>query len=266
MAKTFTSSMSAALSGNSNKKFGILLSNVLKKKPSDLTVNPLNTEYFRQESQEYFERLEKDIRERGVLVPLIVQKQNEKTIVIAGHNRLKIALKLQLPEIPVQYIESKLTEEQEREFVVKDNLLRRQFSNAEWIEIYRKLYPNFDERVQERPKGRPSKKGDTVTLSQKGEPLTTSKIAQDTGQTRAAVKQQFARLRKEQIKKIAAKKTTASSNFSSSKREQQIDTEALKTFRAECKKLLRANLPTRRKAIEELRTYLHTMESSLPTS
>jgi hypothetical protein len=94
----------------------------------------------------------------------------------------------------VQYVQEQLSAEQEREFLIKDNLLRRQFTGKEWIEIYRKLYPDFDERIAERKRG-----GDTTGKKVRAKeqrdkfPLTAKRIAQDTGQKEEAVKKQLQR-------------------------------------------------------------------------
>jgi hypothetical protein len=79
-----------------------------------------------------------------------------------------------------------LSEEQEREFVVKDNLLRRQLSTEERIKLYALLYPNFEERLA--PKG-----GRSNALTAELPIITAAQIAADTGQTQAAVTKQLNR-------------------------------------------------------------------------
>lgn len=133
---------------------------------NDVRVNPNNTLFFKTESKEYFQRLEEDIRKRGILVPLIAKKDGT---LLAGHNRLAIAKQIGLPLVPVQFVDEDkyvISPEAEREFVVKDNLLRRQFNAQEWIEVYRQLYPNFDERIQERKAGRPAKETSSEAASE----------------------------------------------------------------------------------------------------
>jgi ParB-like chromosome segregation protein Spo0J len=141
-----------------------------------LRPNPKNAQYFTPETEEYFARLEQDIRERGILVPLMAK---EDGTLLAGHNRLLIAEKIKLPYVPVNYVKQEITEQEEQAFVIKDNLFRRQFSGAEWLQIYRKLYPNFDERIAESKAGNP-----------KAGTLTAKVIAEDTGQKYETVKKQ----------------------------------------------------------------------------
>lgn len=159
---------------------GTNLSDVQKVERSKLRPNPKNEEYFISESPEYFERLEQDIRERGILVPLLAK---EDGTLLAGHNRLIVAEKLNLKFVPVQYVKQQISESEEQSFVIKDNLLRRQFTGAEWFQIYRRLYPDFDERIVDGNKaGKP-----------KADALTATIIAKDTGQKVEAVRKQLQR-------------------------------------------------------------------------
>lgn len=157
---------------------------------STLIPHPHNKKYFRAESADYFERLREDIVKRGIVVPLIAKKDG---MLLAGHNRLEVARQLGLKYVPVQYVHRDLSQEQEQEFLIKDNLLRRQFSSSEWIDIYRKLYPNFEETViHERLKGR-AKEGKQT--------LTAKTIANDTGQKISAVQKQLQKFRNSQAAK-----------------------------------------------------------------
>lgn len=151
---------------------------------STLSPHPNNKKYFRTESADYFERLREDVQKRGIVVPLIAKKDG---VLLAGHNRLEVAKQLGLKYVPVQYVHRDLSDEQEQEFLIKDNLLRRQFTGDEWIDIYRRLYPNFEEAViHERLKGRA--KSGIKTLSAKS-------IADDTGQKVSAVQKQLQKFR-----------------------------------------------------------------------
>jgi hypothetical protein len=124
--------------------------------------------------------LEQDIRERGIVVPLLAK---EDGTLLAGHNRLIVAEKLNLKFVPVQYIKQHISEQEEQAFVIKDNLLRRQFTGIEWMQIYRRLYPDFDARIADGNKaGKP-----------KAEALTARIIANDTGQKVEAVRKQLQR-------------------------------------------------------------------------
>jgi ParB-like chromosome segregation protein Spo0J len=107
-----------------------------------LSPNARNAEYFLPESSAYFERLTEDIRKRGILVPLLAKKDGT---LLAGHNRFTVAKALGLKFVPVQYVNDELSAEAEQEFIIKDNLLRRQFSQEEWTAIYRRLVPDFEE-------------------------------------------------------------------------------------------------------------------------
>lgn len=169
---------------------GTALSDIKKIAPSLLQPNKKNTEYFVEETEEYFTNLRNDIRQRGIIVPLIATKDGT---LIAGHNRLRIAQELKLPQVPVQYVQEELSEEREREFIIKDNLFRRHLSTQEWVELYKKLYPDFEtvflDDSTKVSRGR--KKTDDRRL-------TIAKIAEETGQKYDTVKTQIRRAREEQ--------------------------------------------------------------------
>jgi ParB-like chromosome segregation protein Spo0J len=99
-----------------------------------------------------FDRLVEDVKERGVLVPVIARKDGH---VLAGNNRLRAALQAELAEIPVQYLDAELDPEAERRLVLTDNLLRRNLTPAERVAFLAALYPAYFER--EAMAGRPSK-------------------------------------------------------------------------------------------------------------
>lgn len=128
----------------------VKLTDVYQVDPAALKDNDLNPELFKEETPEYFQTLEADIKERGVLVPLIAKKNG---VLLAGHNRLVIARRLGLARVPVQYLESELTPEQERALVIKDNLFRRQLTQDDRINLYRALIPDFDEKIKKETRG-----------------------------------------------------------------------------------------------------------------
>jgi ParB-like chromosome segregation protein Spo0J len=143
--KTITSGI-----GKELQRYGMRLSDIHYVSPSELRANPVNSRLFKEESSGYFDRLRRDIQEKGILNPLLATSNGK---LLAGHNRLRIAEEIDLPSVPVQYIEESLSEDREKEIIIKDNLLRRQFSSAEWIHLYKQLYPNFDEELNKEHRG-----------------------------------------------------------------------------------------------------------------
>ena len=201
---------------------GTRLSDVQHTLPAKLKVNPLNSDFFREESDDYFAKLRDDVRARGIIVPLLAKRDG---VLLAGHNRLRVAMELGLETVPVQYVLDTLPENAEREFIIKDNLYRRQFSTAEWIGLYKKLYPNFDEQIQQEVRGGGQKWSKTNSETNKTERsvllgdaeksavntrLTAQKIASDTGQNVSAVQKQLTKYRRE-IEVIAPKLPSAKS-------------------------------------------------------
>jgi ParB-like chromosome segregation protein Spo0J len=162
-------------------------------KPDSLRPNPRNQELFDNESVEYFSRLRDDVQQRGIVVPLVAK---EDGTLLSGHNRLLIAQELALKIVPVQYVQNDLSAEQEQEFIIKDNLYRRQLSQLERIALYKKLFPTFEETFLQ-----PQMEVKTGRTSKGDSRLTLKTIADTTGQKLSAVKMQVTRARGEQAKK-----------------------------------------------------------------
>lgn len=118
------------------REVGMPLSDIRFVAPSDLKPNPMNS-LFTTETAEYFDTLRSDIKERGIIVPLLAK---EDGTLLAGHNRLLMALELELASVPVQYILQTLSEEEERSFIFKDNIIRRQLTAAEKQHLIERLY------------------------------------------------------------------------------------------------------------------------------
>lgn len=169
---------------------GMQLSEVKYIDPQQLKTNPLNQELFAKESDEYFKSLTLDIKDRGILVPLIAKPDN---VLLAGENRLTIARQLKLKKVPVQIVLSELSAQEEVETLAKDNLFRRHISSEQRFKIYMKLYPDFESSLSQEKRGR-----------SKAPKLTAEIIARDTNQKVEAVRKQLQRYKK--------KKTKASTN------------------------------------------------------
>lgn len=202
MAKRFTPNVNDVFAeAPASLREKILLSDVQTVPLPNIQPNPQNTAYFKQESPEYFDRLREDIKRRGIVVPLIA-KQNG--MLLTGHNRLKIAQELGLRFVPVQFVREELAPEAEKEFIIKDNLLRRQFSQMEWIDLYKQLFPDFEATFlnEETKVGSGRKKSDM-------ERLTLAQVAAETGQKLNTVKQHIRRAREQKTPQEIASQNTA---------------------------------------------------------
>ncbi len=217
--------------------------------PVDLIPNPLNR-FFREESPDYFERLTADIKERGIIVSLIAKRDG---MLLAGHNRLKIALSLGLPRVPVQYVESELTAEQEKSFVIKDNLYRRQLTQQDRLNLYRILVADFDNKIRLETRGGDRKssgsKGNVSPLIRKGpagitaEDLVHEARAAGVTITHATAKKDMARARA--VARGAEKGVTAGATCTSAA-----------TIKKQCEQIIKmlegTNQEVRNRAIAEL--------------
>lgn len=128
--------------GEGRMKLSIIIQQVPVGK---LKLNEKNRQYFTGEDNGHdITALEKDIKTRGIQVPLVAKSDG---VLLAGHRRLLIARKLGIKKVPVQYMHGKMTTAQEVEYLIKDNLLRRQLLPAEREALYRAIYKDFDERI-----------------------------------------------------------------------------------------------------------------------
>lgn len=188
-------------------RHGLKMSDVRYETITTFRANPQNTVLFREETPEYFARLRKDIQERGIIVPLIAKLDGT---LLAGHNRLRIAEELHLREVPVQYLLEQISAEEEKGFVIKDNLLRRQFTYEQWTAIFRELVPNYDKRIQEESRGRKKKSSATINGQmsefQKKESLT-QELTERTGLNERTIR----RINEAARKKLQPEKYLASS-------------------------------------------------------
>ena len=173
---------------------GVKLSPVKYVPTKDLRENPLNKKYFRAENEDYLEKLTEDIKGRGIIVPLIAKPDG---LLLAGHYRLQIAKDIELPRVPVQYVLSDLTIEQEREFLLKDNVLRRQLTPKQKEQLVRELYG--EEIFRDRRGG--DRKSQAAKIKSSPEPLKPlhERVAEDTGGqiTAGTAKRVLAKIRKE---------------------------------------------------------------------
>ena len=185
------------------EKKGIKLYDVQDINPEMLKPNPDNKIFNPLSGQDY-ERLKNDIRERGIIDPLIIRQDK---VLLTGHNRLRIALELKLKTIPVRKVESGLKPKEEKKFLVLDNLLRRQLSLAEKESLILEFYKDEileDNRGGDRksPKKNDEKiKGEISPLIQK-ESLA-KKIEREIGIKEDSAKKILAKKRKELLSKKA---------------------------------------------------------------
>lgn len=107
----------------------------LNLEPERLKMNPDNP--YKELKTDDYDRLKKDIKERGIIDPLII---DENYILLTGHNRLKIALELKLKSVPVRKLSSGISSEKKYKIMLLDNLNRRQLTPEEKIEFIKIAY------------------------------------------------------------------------------------------------------------------------------
>ncbi len=185
------------------EKKGIKLYDVQDINPELLKPNPDN-KIFNPLSGKDYELLKEDIRERGIIDPLIIRQDK---VLLTGHNRLRIALELKLKTIPVRKIESGLKPKDEKKFLVLDNLLRRQLSPTEKESLIHEFYK--DEILEDNRGGdRKSLKKNDGKIKGEISPLIpkeslAKKIQREIGISEDTAKKILAKKRKELLPKKA---------------------------------------------------------------
>jgi hypothetical protein len=114
---------------------------------SKLTPSPYNAVFDDAKDEEYWDHLRRDIEETGVITdPLIAKKDGT---LIAGHSRLRIAKELleagrtEFAKIPVLYVRSELSEEEEIRRVLLSNLLRFEIPQDVRLQLEAQAYPDY---------------------------------------------------------------------------------------------------------------------------
>jgi len=93
-----------------------------------------NKEFFEDIKGTDYDALKEDIKQNGIKVDLHITKDNT---ILCGHQRWEIAKEIDLKEVPVKIINIKDNEIEE--YVIKDNLLRRQLTEEQKAPLYLRL-------------------------------------------------------------------------------------------------------------------------------
>ena len=101
-----------------------------------LKEHPFNLETFKDTQGYDFDALKEDIRKNGIKTELHITPDY---VVLCGHQRLKAAKELGLKTIPYKIVSGLKTEEQEKEYIIKDNLLRRHLTTEQRMLLFAEL-------------------------------------------------------------------------------------------------------------------------------
>ncbi len=159
--------------------------------PHELRPNPLQAGLFDLPTGDELARLTADIQQNGIHDPL--QAMTDGTI-LAGHTRLKIALTLKMKTVPVLWVATKTPEDQ-RAFLIRDNLHRRQLTPEDRDRLLSELYPGYFEA--DSTAGRKPEKSDHR------DPITAEDVARETGLSIPTIK------RAKAVHKAATDRATA---------------------------------------------------------
>jgi len=236
--------------------------------PNDILPHPENAKLFEsdQETPERWQTFLQDIKENGIHDPLIVRISD--MVILTGHRRHRAAIELQLDKMPVRYLTGELSESNTIKFMVRDNAQRRHWSQATWLEIYRKVYPDFDKLLLQENRGGNQYKKDKPYMEGlvQNNKLTAKQVAIETGQKKRTVEQQFNRMRKklnknneQETKLLSSNKIKSNSPIISKNHIIFIQT-ALDSIR---NKLAGTNQKTKNKAAKLVRNFSKELDSNV---
>lgn len=195
-----------------NKVGGIVV-----RDPKTLSEHPQNDIHFPDDllDPEDDKALLADIKKVGIHDPLII---NEDEVVLCGHRRLRVAKQLKLKTVQCRVYnrisdKPEIYEPDEEDFMIKDNLLRRQLSRKTKLRLYksfttkdlatlfRKMFD--DESIMEDNRGKFNRYSDKDSKQE----TITKQVMDETGLSQSQVQRGHAEAKK-QIKtaKIANKK------------------------------------------------------------
>lgn len=199
--------------------------------------NAKNPGIFPQLDGELIYNLKEDIKKRGIIVPLIAKKDGT---LLAGHSRLYVAQQLKLKTVPVQFVEQKLTAKQEEDFMIRDNVLRRQLSPEDRKALYKRIYKDFDERLMLR--------------KHKDQGIDIKTIAEKTGLRPNTVSYDINMMRHKAAREQAA-----------TRKIDPVDVKAIAQFKKSCAKMLNAAVIGGKSTLSELAEILKTTQERFKT-
>ena len=94
-----------------------------------------------QFDEEAINALAKSVKEKGILQPILVRKQNDKYEIIAGERRYRAALQAGLTEVPV--IEKAMADNEALEIALIENIVRQDLTPLEEAKGFEQLMREF---------------------------------------------------------------------------------------------------------------------------
>lgn len=130
--------------------------NIVKIQITEIKVNPTNPRFIKDDKFKKLVQSIKDLPQMLDIRPIVV---NRHLMVLGGNMRLKACVEAGLTEVPI-IIANNLTLEQEKEFLIKDNVSGGQWDwdmiANEWDEVQLIEWgldiPNFDNEVESEEK------------------------------------------------------------------------------------------------------------------
>lgn len=115
-------------------------------KIAELKISEDYKNFFPPPAQNEYDLLKEDIEKNGITEPITI---NGKYEIVDGYTRYRIACELGLDEVPVKIVDFK-NEEDEHDYMLRVNFLRRHLNPWQKAMLAYKIYPNVKEQSKER--------------------------------------------------------------------------------------------------------------------
>ena len=115
------------------------------------SIRPFEKSPFRLYEGERMAEMVDNVKEHGILNPVIVQEMPDGYRMLSGHNRLEAAKQAGITEIPA-IIKKDLTEQEAWVYVIETNMLQRSFSELSYSEKAAVLAERYDKVLYARRK------------------------------------------------------------------------------------------------------------------
>ena len=115
------------------------------------SIRPFEKSPFRHYEGERMTEMAENVKEHGILNPVIVQEMPDGYRMLSGHNRLEAAKQAGIAEIPA-IIKKKLTEQEAWVYVIETNMLQRSFAELSTSEKAAVLEERYDKVLYARRK------------------------------------------------------------------------------------------------------------------
>lgn len=163
---------------------------------SSIIFNPLNEKTFARKDDETIEELAQNIKQYGLINPVIVVSEGQVYKLIAGHRRVMAYRRLDKKSIPARKAMG-YDSSSETLLLFIENFHRQDHTYEQRVASYREVFKGFDKRIMIEGRGgaKERSKVSVIHLNNQSKPITAELINQALGVSLPTAKRDLAKLR-----------------------------------------------------------------------